>query len=575
MVHIMKSYFERNKLCLLSVVLFSFMQLINPLITDAMGFQQVSKGLVTTSVNSSKEKRVALVIGNSEYDNSPLKNPVNDAREINKVLKEAGFEILMGLNTNKIELESLIRQFGEKIRDGAVGLFYYSGHGVLIKGKNYLLPIGFKVNDEADIKYESIDMQLLFEEMEESNNKLNIVIIDACRNNPFKAKFRSISDGFGAVNAPSGSIICYSTSPGGSASDGAGNNGLYTKSLLKFMQVPGLEISDLFRQVRAEVKKESNGEQIPWEVSSLDSSFSFFPNKEIKSATEPSAPAAVKQSDVKVTGPSEAIEIEFWNSIKASKDINDFKVYLTKFPTGSFVELANNRISTLTEPKVAITNPTREVEVLNVGDFVRIPAGEMEMTASNPADPKVKSNKIVIKDGFDIGKFEVTQEIWQKIMGNNPSRFQGDNLPVESVSWNDVQEFLKVLNSKSSKYQYRLPTEAEWEYAFHAGNIKPANDETDANCWFQENSVGSTHSVGLKAANAWGLFDMNGNVWEWCSDWYEVGMNKNLSRNKGLSKIIVGGSWISSKEEVLANRDYDLPEARRCWIGFRLLRANK
>jgi hypothetical protein len=173
-------------------------------------------------------------------------------------------------------MKRAIRSFGEQLRgsDG-IGLFYYAGHGVQVKGVNYLIPVGATVNTEEEVEYEGIDVGLVLAQMESAKNKLNIVILDACRNNPFARSFRSADKGLASIDAPSGTLLAYSTAPGSVASDGTGRNGLYTQELLKQMQTSGLSIEDVFKRVRVSVRGLTQDKQTPWESSSLTGDFYF------------------------------------------------------------------------------------------------------------------------------------------------------------------------------------------------------------------------------------------------------------------------------------------------------------
>ena len=221
------------------------------------------------------ERRIALIIGNGLYKEAPLRNPVNDARAIATALREFGFDVTLQENLPKREMEEQVRIFGRKIKTGAVGLFYFSGHGIQVNGRNYLIPIGHNIEKEQDIEFEAVDAGRVLAEMEAAENRLNIVILDACRNNPFARAFRSETRGLAIMTAPSGSIVAYSTGPGSIASDGDGENGLYTQELLNNIRQPGLRIEDIFKRVRVGVKAKSNGKQVPWETSALEGDFYF------------------------------------------------------------------------------------------------------------------------------------------------------------------------------------------------------------------------------------------------------------------------------------------------------------
>jgi hypothetical protein len=225
--------------------------------------------------SSPSERRIALVIGNSTYKDSPLANPVNDARDMAAALRGLGFEVVFGENLSQNDMKRNIRAFGEKIRSGEVGLFYYAGHGVQVNGENYLIPVGTVITKEEEVEYEAVNVGFVLAQMGNARNKLNVIILDACRNNPFARSFRSNTRGLAYINAPSGIIIAYATAPGSVASDGDGRNGLYTQELLDAMRVPGLKLEDVFKRVRIGVQSKTKGKQIPWESSSLVDDFYF------------------------------------------------------------------------------------------------------------------------------------------------------------------------------------------------------------------------------------------------------------------------------------------------------------
>ncbi|MEA1897529.1 MAG: caspase family protein [Bacteroidota bacterium] len=228
--------------------------------------------------NANVERRIALVIGNGDYLQSPLANPVNDARSMARALRGAGFDVILGENlSNKTEMKRLIRDFGFKLNKGGVGLFYYAGHGIQVEGFNFLVPVNAIINNEEEVEYEAVDAGFVISQMEAADNRLNIVILDACRNNPYARSFRSSKQGLSGMSAPTGTLIAYATAPGSVAIDGSGVNGLYTQELLAQINIPDLQIESVFKNVRAEVVKKSYGKQTPWESSSLIGDFYFYP----------------------------------------------------------------------------------------------------------------------------------------------------------------------------------------------------------------------------------------------------------------------------------------------------------
>jgi len=224
-------------------------------------------------------KRLALVIGNSAYKSSPLNNTVNDAEDMTTNLRKLGFKVMLEKNADQRRMDDAIRYFGKQLKDGGVGLFYFAGHGMQVNGRNYLIPINARIETESDVKYEAVDAGRVLGKMEDAGNQLNIVILDACRNNPLAKSFRSDQKGLARMDAPTGSLIAYSTAPGEVAADGSERNGIFTKYLIEHMMTPDLSIEHVLKRVRIDVAKQTNGRQIPWESTSLMGDFSFNSNK--------------------------------------------------------------------------------------------------------------------------------------------------------------------------------------------------------------------------------------------------------------------------------------------------------
>jgi hypothetical protein len=224
-------------------------------------------------------RRVALVIGNTQYVLHPLENPKNDADDISNALKSANFEVINLRDATLAQMRSSLRLFGDKLMSSDVGLVYYSGHGIESKGRNYLIPVNADIRRSDEIADQSLDMSLIFEKMKTAKKGVNILIVDACRDDPFGRRFRSGSRGLAQVDAPVGTIVAFSTSPGKVAADGEGRNSPYTKNLVKAIQQPNIPIEQVFKAVRREVQKETKGEQTPWENTSLSGDFYFFVKK--------------------------------------------------------------------------------------------------------------------------------------------------------------------------------------------------------------------------------------------------------------------------------------------------------
>ncbi len=235
---------------------------------------------ITTNYEFYKnEKKTALIIGNGSYKNGPLKNAVNDALDMASLLSEKGFKVILRQDASRVEMREAIREFGNEIIEGGVGLFYYSGHGLQVDGVNYLVPLDADIQLKAEVAEECVSASTVLKVMEYSNNRINIVILDACRNNPFRSFSRSDEKGITRMDPPhgakQGSIVAFATAPGDVASDGEGRNGLYTSKLMKYINTPGLKLEEVFKMSRIDVLGESVGRQTPWENNSLTGEFYF------------------------------------------------------------------------------------------------------------------------------------------------------------------------------------------------------------------------------------------------------------------------------------------------------------
>jgi uncharacterized caspase-like protein len=227
---------------------------------------------------STQERRLALLIGNSHYTHGgSLENPINDVRAMKRVLEGLGFTVIKYEDCSQKTMKRAMDKFGRKLKGGDVGLFYYAGHGVQVRGNNYLLPIDAKLDTAHDVEYDCVRADRVLAKMEGAGSKTNIVILDACRDNPFERSWRRGTEGSGLafMNAPSGSLIAYSTAPGKTALDGGGKNSPYTSALLVHIGTPKITVLEMFQGVRSTVMAKSKGEQIPWESTSLRGNFYF------------------------------------------------------------------------------------------------------------------------------------------------------------------------------------------------------------------------------------------------------------------------------------------------------------
>lgn len=307
---------------------------------------------LATGALAATEKRVALVIGNDAYQGVPkLEKAANDARAVGKELSKVGFEVMSYTNLDRRAMNQAINQFTSKISGGGVGVFYFAGHGVQLDGRNFLLPVDIQVEKPNDLDDEAIDMLKVTERLGEAKAKLSLLIIDACRDNPFPKKAgRSIGGtrGLSMPQTPSGTMVVYSAGVNQQALDKLSDNdrspnGLFTREFLPVISTPGLRIDDAVKKVRTAVIQKAKAvghEQNPAIYDQTDGDFYFLP-------PQPDA----KSSPVAATSnPSVdplAVELSFWDSIKNSNDAGDYLAYLEKYPNGQYAKLASNKLAKL------------------------------------------------------------------------------------------------------------------------------------------------------------------------------------------------------------------------------------
>jgi uncharacterized caspase-like protein len=286
------------------------------------------------------EPRLALVIGNGKYGKEigSLVNPPNDANLVADSLTKLGFKVTKLVNGDQKAMKRAISGFGQQLLAAgpdAVGLFFYAGHGIQVDGVNYLVPVNAAIAAEADVDLEAVSAEAVLRQMEQAGARVNIVILDACRNNPLPRSMRGGDRGLARMDAPTGTFIGYSTSPGDVAADGSGKNSPYTAALVSEMSKPGIAIEEAFRNVRVKVMATTEKQQVPWDSSSLTGAFYF---NEGQATAVAAAPAAKPAANA-------AKEQAYWNGIQDSKDAADFQAYLAKYPDGLYADVAHDRIA--------------------------------------------------------------------------------------------------------------------------------------------------------------------------------------------------------------------------------------
>ncbi len=630
------------------------------LFSSSVVFAQADRG---AGVKATGEKRLALVIGNGAYQNATvLDNPTNDATDMAKALQEVGFEVIGGgrdgLNLSQSQMETLIAQFGRRLAETkGTGLFYYAGHGVMSNGQNYLIPVDANIPDEDLIKYKAVSVGYVLDKMAAARNTFNLVILDACRNNPFARQWRTLRDvgdskGLANSNPPRGTLVLYATQPGGTSIDGVGNskNGLFTQALLKEIKKPNLELDPLVKLVAREVEAGSNQKQSPWKEGLYSGDFYFAGRTTASNNTGNNSNTVPNETPI-VAKDSAAVEREAWSYVKESSDPQDFRSFLTDFPNGANAGNAkikleqavwdavknsgdkgklqgylnefpsgvnaplakirirqldtaatnsnsnNSTTNTPTNPNLTSGSITAGTVITNsLGmKFAYSPAGTFQMGSTQSVD-EGPVRTVSIGQGFYMGRTEVTQGQWEQVMGTTigqqrdkapkPERAkgvgEGADYPMYYVNWEEAKEYIQRLNARNDGYIYSLPTEAEWEYAARAGTTGDygGNGSLDAMGWYRANSGKTAHPVGQKQPNAFGLYDMHGNLFEWCEDIVNdkgyagspTDGSANVSVGDSSKRVLRGGAWIGVADFARsADRVGSEPSVRLNYAGFRIL----
>ncbi|WP_374655884.1 caspase domain-containing protein [Dongia sp.] len=328
------------------------------------------------------EPRLALVIGNGKYGGNigSLINPPNDANLMAERLAGLGFKVTKLVDGDQTAMKRAISAFGQALSAAgpdAVGLFFYAGHGVQVDGTNYLIPTNAAINAEADVDLFAVSAESVLKQMEYAGARVNIVILDACRNNPLPRSVRSASRGLARMDAPTGSFIGYSTAPGNVANDGGGRNSPYTAALAAEMARPGIAIEEAFRNVRVKVMATTEQQQVPWESSSLTGAFFFQP------ASATGAAAAATPAPENETAAIDGKEQAYWSAVKDSRDASDFEAYLGRYPNGRYADVARDKAQRL---RNSSAEPETQAVTQTAGRGSDAPEPEAQVAALPPAD---------------------------------------------------------------------------------------------------------------------------------------------------------------------------------------------
>jgi formylglycine-generating enzyme required for sulfatase activity/uncharacterized caspase-like protein len=344
-------------------------------------------------------ERVALVIGNAAYEHAPLRNPVNDATDLAKALRAQGFTQVIQVNDADLGgMRRALRDFREALVGAELGLFYFAGHGAQFQGENYLIPVRSRIDAAVDLDIEALGAQQVLRQMESAGSRVNVVILDACRDNPYPAAARSGSRGLARVETVTGgSLIAFATAPGQVADDGAGRNSPYAAALLRYLGEP-LSLPEFFNRVGFAVTETTRGRQVPWyQASPLP------PIRLAAISVEPSPPLVAPTPSIS----PQALELAFWQSIQNSREVGDFQAYLDQYPQGSFAALARARIAALqVQQAPATTSATGPAA----------PAPVRLSVKATPADARIRIMNIVpmYQDGMELtpGRYDLEISAW-------------------------------------------------------------------------------------------------------------------------------------------------------------------
>ena len=560
------------------------------------------------------EKRIALVIANSTYAHAGvLSNAINDGRLMAATLKSHQFAVFEQYDGDQKKMKRSLQAFSAAIQEdprNTVALIYYAGHGIQYRGENYLVPVDAEIAREGDIDINSIGVSSVMSMLEAASTNLNIVILDACRNNPFPLT-RSTDRGLARVDAPSGSLVAFSTAPGKVAKDGdKGGNSPYTAALAHALTEPGVKIEDVFKRVRSVVHKASAGDQIPWESSSLIGD--FYP----AGTTDGDAPVAASNAVAPV--PTEKAKPGGDKVATAPLPAKPPARQTMQPAAGVFpsagsqsqcdgvwvaVGMQGQEEKRCFKPGNGKTESFKdcpdcpEMVVAPAGSFIM---GSPEIEKERYYSAESPQRRVTFQKPFAVGKFTVSYAEWDACVadgGCGGLKLKDDwgrgDLPAVNVTWTIAHTYLEWLEEKTGK-KYRLLSEAEWEYAARAGTtttfwwgpkITPEQANYNGTLYYTGGGkIGEyrqkTVPVSSFQPNPWGLYQVHGNVFQWVEDCasseYKTAPVDGSAQTSGHcpTRTIRGGSWKSEPTLLRAAcRHYGWPEQPSFDTGFRVARA--
>ena len=572
--------------------------------------------VAVTASPADAEQRVALVIGNASYPAvGTLANPANDAAAIAVTLQGLGFVVDLELDLNAQGFRDTLKGFADEAAKAEIAIVYYAGHGVEFDGTNYLVPTDAKIQKKADVRFEAISLDDV-REAASGASKLRLIILDACRNNPFpmlgKDGQRALSRGLQKVEPTANELIAYSARENTVASDGEGANSPFATSLLNRLAEPGVELNFLFRRVRDDVLQATGKSQEPFVYGTLGVEEIFLHPGQ----AAPTEAASPDQQAVPPTPTGLDARAE-WALVKNSRSRKVLEAFRAKY-TGDpvYAALADERLALFVKKPAAVpalpaapdktecngilVSVANRQDCLKAGDVFRdfeaapsmvvVPQGQFFMGSLadelNREENEGPRHKVRIAQAFAVGRFEVTFDEWDacaKAKACDNSAYDNGwprgKRPAINISWLDAKQYVAWISKQSGK-AYRLLSEAEWEYAARAGSpgaygfgdtITPAMAQYDKR---------ETTGVGTFEPNAFGLYDMHGNVWEWVADCfadtYKTASDDGTAAGgvDCAERVYRGGAYTSQSWKVrAAYRNKNKPDYRDNELGFRVARA--
>lgn len=553
-----------------------------------------------TMAPSFSQTRLALVIGNGTYRSVPvLQNAANDANDVGDALARLGFSVQRLRDANFDQMRRALLAFGSLARNAEMAVVFFAGHGMEVGGENWLIPTDAELKSDIDTENEAIGLKSLLLTVSGAT-KLGLVVLDACRNNPFAARMqratrlRSVERGLARIEPTGSVLVAYAAKDGTVAADGTGRNSPFTSALLRYLELPNLEINFLFRNVRDDVIAATSRAQEPYVYGSLSSEAIYLKTAGLivpvapPPATSPATPVVGVFPSTRETTPLSRAEEQLLKQGDSFKECDDCPEMVV-VPSGSFMlgspSNEPNRFSDEgPQTKVTVAKP--------------FAVGRFEVTLAQ-FKAFVSATKYQVTAGCRI--WSQRHRTWDKrtaLTFRSVGFTQGDNHPVVCVNWDDAKAFVAWLASSTNK-QYRLLSEAEWEYSARAGTSTPfsvgstiSTDQAnfDGNATYNNGRKGvsrqATVPVNSFPPNPWGLFNMHGNVWEWVDDCYAREDYKYLPapvRDGGAAwpgacesdeHSIRGGSWLDDPEYLRSARRTEIrPAGRLNYLGFRVART--